>query len=54
VADEKDLKKAVQNVFHDPDRRSYVLLPVIPVQAPQLTSTHDPRYVPKRPPAMAR
>jgi len=54
VADEKDLKKAAQTVFHDQAHHSYLVIPVIPAQPAQLTSTHDPRYVPKRTPAMAR
>ena len=32
VADEKELKKAAQTIFHDQARHSYLLLPVIPAQ----------------------
>lgn len=48
VADDKDLRKAVQTVFRDHERHSYLLLQVVAPPAPQLTSTHAPRYVPKR------
>jgi putative CocE/NonD family hydrolase len=54
VEDEKTLRKAVQTVFHDRNRRSYVLLPVVPAAPPQLTSTQPPRYVTKRVPGLAR
>ncbi|HVW84424.1 MAG TPA: CocE/NonD family hydrolase [Bryobacteraceae bacterium] len=54
VASEKELRKAAQTVFHDRDRHSYVLLPVVPVVAHQLTSTRPPRYVTKRASAVAR
>jgi integrase len=49
VEEEKNLRKAVQTVFHDRDRHSYVLLPVVPAAA-QLTSAHPSRYVTKRVP----
>jgi uncharacterized protein len=54
VEDEKNLRKAVQTVFHDRDRHSYVLLPVVRGAVPQLTSTESSRYVTKRPSALAR
>jgi putative CocE/NonD family hydrolase len=54
VADEKELRKAVQTVFRDRERHSYLLLPVVPAAGAQLTSTHAPRYVPKRTPMSAR
>jgi putative CocE/NonD family hydrolase len=52
IADEKELRKATQTVFHDTERRSYVVLPIIPARTPsrhsELTSTHATRYVTKR------
>lgn len=52
VADEKELRKATQTVFHDFERRSFLVLPVIPSRSsgkhPELTSTHSTRYVTKR------
>jgi putative CocE/NonD family hydrolase len=47
VADAKDLRKASQTVFHDRERGSYLLLPVIPPGPAELTSTGQTRYVPK-------
>jgi hypothetical protein len=54
VADERELRKAVQTVFRDHTRHSYVMLPVVPAGVSQLTSTHAPRYVPKRTSMLAR
>jgi uncharacterized protein len=54
VADERDLRKAIQTVFRDHARHSYLLLPVVPPGVSQLTSTHAPRYVPKRTSMLAR
>ncbi len=54
VADDKELRSAVQTVFRDHDRHSYLLLQVVPPAAAQLTSTHAPRYVPKRTALTAR
>jgi len=54
VADEKEMRKAFQSVYHDPQRRSYLLLPVTPPAPAELTSTHDPRYAPKRTSVMVR
>ncbi|MEP6714001.1 MAG: CocE/NonD family hydrolase [Terriglobia bacterium] len=54
VADERQLRKATQTVYHDRDRHSYLLVPVIPAGGGELTSGTPPRYVPKRVPAMAR
>ncbi len=54
VADEKELRKALQSVFHEGDRRSYLVLPVTPPAATELTFDHDPRYGSKRPPVVAR
>jgi putative CocE/NonD family hydrolase len=50
VEEEKNLRKAVQTVFHDHDRHSYLLLPVVPAVPSQLTSAHPSRYVTKRVP----
>jgi hypothetical protein len=33
VADEKDMRKATQTIYHDKERHSYVILPVIPPNA---------------------
>ncbi|MES1262322.1 MAG: CocE/NonD family hydrolase [Acidobacteriota bacterium] len=54
VADEKELRKATQKVFHDRERRSFVLLPVVPARRTQLTSTHATRYVTNRTSTKAR
>jgi putative CocE/NonD family hydrolase len=54
VEDEKSLRKASQTVFHDRDRHSYLLLPVVPAAPSQLTSTHPSRYGTKRVPDQAR
>jgi putative CocE/NonD family hydrolase len=54
VADEKELRKAAQKVFHDRARRSFVLLPIIPAPRTQLTSAHPTRYVTKRTSEKAR
>jgi hypothetical protein len=52
IADETELRKATQTVFHDRERRSWVVLPVVPPPSPtrhaELTSTHPTRYVTKR------
>jgi hypothetical protein len=48
VADAKDLRKATQTIFHDRERESYLLLPVIPPGPVELTSGKQTRYVPKR------
>jgi putative CocE/NonD family hydrolase len=48
VADERDLRKATQTVFHDPERGSWVVLPVVPPRRAGLTSTHPTRYGTKR------
>jgi len=54
VADEKELRKATQTVYHDRDRHSWVLLPVIHGSAVQLTSGPATRYVTKRTASLAR
>jgi putative CocE/NonD family hydrolase len=43
VADEKEMRKATQTVYHDKDRRSYVTLPVTPPAAAQLSSARGSR-----------
>jgi putative CocE/NonD family hydrolase len=52
IADETELRNASQTVFHDRERRSWVVLPVVPSPLPtrhaELTSTHPTRYVTKR------
>jgi putative CocE/NonD family hydrolase len=48
VADEKQLRTAQQTIYHDRERHSYVLLPVVPRARPELTSSKQARYVPKR------
>ena len=48
AADDRVMRKAVQAVYHDRDRHSYLLLPVIPVVPVELTSSKQARYVPKR------
>jgi putative CocE/NonD family hydrolase len=54
VADEKQPRVALQIVYHDRERHSYVLLPVVPRARPELTSSKQARYVPKRAPEMVR
>jgi uncharacterized protein len=56
VADEIHMRPAVQQVYHDRERHSYLLLPVVPAPVPatQLTSAKPARYVPKRTSALAR
>jgi uncharacterized protein len=51
VADAKDVRKATQTVYHEQQRYSYVLLPVVPSAPAELTSSKQARYVPKRSPA---
>ena len=43
IADEKDLRKATQTVFHDRGERSFVLLPVVPSAPAELTSSRQAR-----------
>jgi uncharacterized protein len=59
VGSEKELRRAAQRVFHDRERHSYLLLPVVTEGRPELTSAKQTRYGPKRssvasPPAMVR
>jgi uncharacterized protein len=39
AADDREVRKATQTVYHDHDRHSYLLLPVIPTAPMQLTSS---------------
>jgi len=48
VADTREERKATQTVYHEHERYSYVLLPVIPSLPAELTSRRQARYVPKR------
>ena len=43
VADEREVRKATQTVYHDHDRHSYVLLPVVPAAPAELTSSRQAR-----------
>jgi putative CocE/NonD family hydrolase len=40
-ADSREMRKATQTVYHDHDRHSYLLLPVIPPKPVVLTSTRQ-------------
>jgi putative CocE/NonD family hydrolase len=48
VADAKEALKARQTVYHEQQRYSYVLLPIVPSAPAELTSSKQARYVPKR------
>jgi putative CocE/NonD family hydrolase len=48
VADAKDGLKAAQTVYHEHQRYSYLLLPVVPSAPAELTSSKQARYVPGR------
>jgi putative CocE/NonD family hydrolase len=48
VADAKEALKAKQTVYHEHQRYSYVLLPVVPSAPAELTSSKQARYLPKR------
>jgi hypothetical protein len=52
AADDREMRKATQTVYHDHDRHSYLLLPVIPASPVELTSSKQARYVPKRAPTV--
>jgi len=45
----KETRPAKQTVYHEQQRYSYVLLPVVPPAPAELTSGRQARYVPKRP-----
>ena len=51
--DNLEMRKATQTVYHDHERHSYLLLPIVPAVPVVLTSTKQGRSVPKRSP-MAR
>ena len=44
----KDARPATQTVYHEQQRYSYVLLPVVPPAPAELTSGRQARYLPKR------
>jgi putative CocE/NonD family hydrolase len=48
VADATELRRANQTVYHENQRYSYVLLPVVASAPAELTSSKQARYVPKR------
>jgi putative CocE/NonD family hydrolase len=50
VADARQLRKATQTVYGDWERHSYVLLPIVPIRAAELTSSRQPRYPQKSSP----
>jgi putative CocE/NonD family hydrolase len=45
-ANGKDARRAIQTVYHEHERYSYVLLPVVPSAPAELTSSRQARYVP--------
>ncbi len=47
-ANAKDVRKATQTVYHEHERYSYALLPVVASAPAELTSGKQSRYVPKR------
>ena len=47
-ASAKDARRATQTVYHEHERYSYVLLPVVPSAPAELTAGKQARYVPKR------
>jgi hypothetical protein len=53
VADAKETRRATQTVYHEYQRYSYVLLPVVRSAPAELTSSRQARYVPKRNPGPA-
>ena len=46
--DVKDVRKAMQTVYHEHERYSYAVLPVVPHRPAELTSSKEAGYVPKR------
>ena len=48
AADDREMLKASQTVYHDHDGHSYLQLPVVPAAPAELTSSKQARYVPKR------
>lgn len=53
TADDREMRQATQTVYHDHDRHSYLLLPVVPAVPAVPTSSRQGRSAPKRS-AMAR
>jgi hypothetical protein len=49
-ASAKDARRAIQTVYHEHERSSYVLLPVVPSAPAELTAGKQARYVPRRSP----
>jgi len=49
-ASAKDARRATQTVYHEHERYSYVLLPVVPSAPAELTAGKQARYVPRRTP----
>jgi putative CocE/NonD family hydrolase len=47
-ANPKDARRAIQTVYHEHERSSYVLLPVVPSVPARLTTSRRARYVPER------
>jgi uncharacterized protein len=47
-ANARDARQATQTVYHETERYSYVLLPVVPSAPAELTEGRQARYVPKR------
>ena len=50
-ANAKETRKAMQTVYHEHERYSYALLPVVASAPAELISGKEARYVPKRSPA---
>ena len=46
----KETRKATQTVYHEQERYSYALLPVVASAPAELTSGKQARYVPRRSP----
>lgn len=48
IGDDREMRKATQTVYHDHERPSYVLLPIVPTVPAELTSSRQARNVPKK------
>ena len=48
IADDLQLRTAIQTVFHDAKRHSYLSMPIVPTGSIELTSGKPTRYVSKR------
>ncbi len=53
IGDDREMRKATQTVYHDHERHSYLLLPIVPAVPAELTSSRQARNLPKKVP-MAR